>query len=312
MPRRVVVDNLNIIGRSWNEIKKINWHEINRLCLQNFHIGLAGGSEDIVKMKAWLSCPPGNQKGRPSVLGKPADLKEMDKHLSIVCFDNNECDEKLIKSTLFCIAPPEYADRIRRHKTEVFVFDPFMTDELTTQILSNHNEVRFALSYNFPVFRPAHAQIEIQDTAFQNAAWVVFSGLTRAASGPIHTVTAPLESISDFVFLSLNEFKLMFEMVGLSGWRVKPLKRVAEFAFVAGLAKVAETVGTNVVSRFPAKAALLIKAAVAYAFTRAIGEALYYYITTQRCLSRPIIQQKVAAHYREGRKVAAEIMAART
>jgi hypothetical protein len=301
-------DGLTIIGKAWGEIKKINWHEVNRLCRQNFHIGLVGTEEEVSIMKDWLKtfpyafCP----SGVPHPLSyKPAQMEQI---LSVIPASVEDMDEKLIKSTSFCLAFPRMADLVRRLKAEIYIFDPSDTTMLATQIMANHLELRFALSHRLPVFRPEHAKIVIQDTAFQNALWAVISSLPNTVPGPHNLLIAPFEGITDFMVLTINEMKLLFELVGLSGYRVLPLHHLTEFALIAGVAQLAQSTATTFAGRIPLRAGTIFKGAIAYAFTWAIGEGLFMYISTGHPLERNSFLKNFKQHFSKGKEVAANII----
>lgn len=303
-----VQERLSIIGKAWSEIRKINWHEVNRLCQQNLHIGLVGSAAEIDAMKAWLQRVPypAADGGANGGAGEPAkDLAPQ--QLSVIAAGADGPDEKLVKSTTFCLAGREMANEVRRVKGEVYLFDADDRENLTTQILSNHPEVQFALAHKFPVFRPEMARSVIQDTAFQNAAWALFSGLPNTLPGPHQVLTSPLEGISDFTVLTLNEVKLLFELVGLSGKRVVPLYHVVEFAMIVGLGKMAETLAMQAVGRLSGRTGMLAKGAIAYAFTWTIGEAVYLYVNTGRKPGRSAFADRFRMHLRRGRQVAEEM-----
>ncbi|HMM20322.1 MAG TPA: hypothetical protein PKA10_06255 [Selenomonadales bacterium] len=310
MARKNQVQDLSILGKAWSEIKKINWHEVNRLCQQSFHIGLAGSEQEVARMKTWLFTFPYLIPGAPVPDKLRYPVRDVSQYISIISSETEVTDEKLIKSTTFCLASPRLVNEVRRYKGEVYVFGND-TYNLTTQLLSNHRELQFALAHNFPVFRPELAQAVIQDTAFQNAAWALLSGLPGALPGPYTLIATPLEGISDFTVLTLNEIKLLFELVGLSGYRVTPLYHVVEFGIIVGLAKLAESVVTTALSRFPGRTGILIKGAAAYAFTWTIGEMLFFYLSTGHRLSRKVFIDRFHRHYGRGKRVVCEIQGAK-
>ncbi len=299
-----VQERLSIIGKAWSEIRKINWHEVNRLCQQNFHIGLVGSATESDAMKAWLQrMPYPGADGRAEGAAKDFAPQQ----LSVIAVGADGPDEKLVKATTFCLAGREMANEVRRVKGEVYLFDDTEREHLTTQILSNHPEVQFALAHKFPVFRPEMARSVIQDTAFQNAAWALFSGLPNTLPGPHLLLTSPLEGISDFTVLTLNEVKLLFELVGLSGKRVVPLYHVVEFAMIVGLGKLSETLAMQTVGRLSGRAGILTKGAIAYAFTWTIGEAVFMYINTGQKPGGAAFTDRFRMHFRRGRQVAEEM-----
>lgn len=287
-------DGLGILGKAWSEVKKINWHEVNRLCQQNFHIGLVGTESEVNAMRTWLQSFP----------YQPADgVDTAQEHLSAIAAVEDGLDEKLIKSTTFCLASGEMANEVRRMKGEVYLFAENDNENLTTRILSNHPEVQFALAHNFPVFRPELAQSVIQDTSFQNTAWALLTGLPNTVPGPHTILTSPFEGISDFTLMTLNEIKLMFELVGIAGNRVVPLYHLGEFGIIIGLGKLAETLAMQTMGRVSGRAAIIVKGAIAYAFTWTIGEAVFFYASTGRKLTQRTFNDRLRHHFVRGRKV---------
>lgn len=308
MARKNAVEGINVLGKAWGEIKKINWHEVNRLCQLNFHIGLMGTEQEIAAMQAWLRSYPYLVAGHSAKAAARAAVKDTDQYVTVILPQDNAFDEKLIKSTTFCLAGREMANEVRRLKGKVYLFDIAGNNSLTTQILSNHWEIQFALAHNFPVFRPELAQSVIQETAFQNAAWALLSGLPGTVPGPHHLLTGPFEGITDFVILTLNEFKLLFELVGLSGYRVTPSYHIVEFSMIIGLGKLAEALATNILGKLSGRAGLIAKGAIAYAFTWTIGELVFFYISTGRKFGGEEFVDRFKGHYDQGKTVAARLV----
>lgn len=307
--RGASAEDVNILSKGWSEIRKINWHEVNRLAQQNFHIGLVGNKEQTTAMRTWLMSSPdlsmtAGRKGHPQV-----DEKELNKYLVEILPEQCDADEKLVKSTVFCLTTQELANCIRRHKTDCYLFDLDSDNEsLPPQILSNYIDLRYALSHNFPIFRPKHANREINNTAFQNAAWAILTGVPSTIPGPHRLISAPFEGISDFTVMTLNEIKLMFEIIGLSGYRVAPIKRLVEIGFILSAATAAEVLATSLLVRVPASGALAAKGAIAYAFTWAIGEGIYYYVNAGRPINSHTLTSSFKNHLVEGRQTSSRIL----
>ena len=108
--------------------------------------------------------------------------------------------------------------------------------------------------------------------------------------------------------LTLNEIKLLFELIGLSGYRITPLYHVVEFAMIIGLGKLAETIATTAIGRLPGRTGIMAKGAIAYAFTWTIGETLFFYISTGNKLRGKEFADRFRGHHVQGKKVAAEIV----
>lgn len=298
-------NGLNILGRAWNELKRINWHEINRLCQQNLHIGLIGSEREVAAMKKWLISFPGQASLEQSPVQVKCNTRLLTRYITSIYIGNanEKLDEKLIKSTTFCIVSPEYVNQVRRFKTEVYIFDNSGNEHLPTQVLAAHNDLRFALAYHFPIFRREHATIVIQDTAFQNTAWAVITSVPNTVPGPHQMVSIPFEGISDFIILSLNEMKMLFELVGLSGYTVVPYRQLPEIGILTGMALLAQSTATSIIGKLPARAGMVAKGALAYAFTYAIGEAIFTYISYRQKVDGCFFRDSIREHYAEGVKV---------
>lgn len=150
-------------------------------------------------------------------------------------------------------------------------------------------------------------RMEIRATAMQNAWWALFTAAPNIVPNPGQMLTVPAEALSDFVVLTTNEIKMMFELVALGGRRVQPLQIIPEFGIILGLAKLAEVTATNLVGKAPG-AGPIIKGGVAFAFTSAIGEALFIYQLAGIQLGREFIEERAKAWLDEGKSVARKLL----
>lgn len=296
----MVRDETMIINKIWNELSGINMHKINRICQHNLQIGLIGSSEMIEKMIEWLISFPYASLDLP-IDGnyKIYNKKEVMRRLILIpTLVGTEINEKLVKASDFCIVEPCLANAVKEQHLEVYVFD-INDASLAIQILANHERIKFALSHNFPVFRPEHAKIEIQDTAIQNMAWVFISALPGFLPAPHRTIVAPLEMIADFIVLTVNEIKLMFEIIGLMGEKIQ-LKHALELILVFGLAKASKEIATLILRSIPSQSALVVKAALAYAFTWAIGESMVFFVVAKQRVGLNFIIRRMRHHFKQG------------
>ena len=297
-----------IMDKVWNEVKKINWQEINRQTNENFQIGLVGSKQQIDKMKKWLE-----SFDYPLAIEYGSKLKDdlkivqdrIDDHTISIQISDDKIDEKLLRTTAFCIVEKRYLNEIRRLNIETYTFEKNI-DTIPDKVHANHPELSFALSFNFPVFRVSHSNIEINSTAIQNTSWAIGTASPNIIPGPHQPFIAPIEAVADFTVLTANETKLLFELVGLSGYDVNPLKCLIEFGVVLGLAKTAEIVATNTTGKIPAGAGLIAKGAIAYAFTWAIGEASFFYISTGQKVGKKFFEDRIKHYYEKGKKIATD------
>jgi hypothetical protein len=292
--------------RIWEELKKINWMEVNKTTSRPFTIGLVGSDSSITDMKNWLDSFSYNFSSE--TINKKTTMNEhaIDK---IVEFNSSgHIDERLLKSMSFCIVEKSVINEVRRFNVQSYVFDLTENETLISDILSNNDDIRFALSYNFPVFRPESARSEINATALQNATWAVGTAAPNVIPGPQQVITVPVEAISDFAVLTTNEIKMMFELLGISGFKVNPVKALVEFSVLVSIAKLAQMTATQLSGKIPAGVGLVVKGAISYAFTFAIGEAIFFYISTGQKVGKDFFDKNVPVYFEKGKELVTEII----
>lgn len=176
------------------------------------------------------------------------------------------------------------------------------------KILDQFSDHAFALSFVFPLFRRSMIEREIKQTAIQNTTWVVSTSLPNLVPGPHQIFTAPFEAASDFVVLTINEFKLMMALTGLLGQKVQPLKLWMQASVVLAMAKTAQVSATQIISKVPAGGGLVVKGAVSYAFTRAMGEAIVLTWITGRVQSLSFFKNRLKGFMAEGKEMARRLI----
>ncbi len=307
----------SVLSRIWEELKHINYQQLNELAGRSFTIALAGTKGEVAAMRLWLEALdyPLLLKWASADASRPVtDAARMRRRLrTIVIGDAGDIaaladeDRAVLRQALFCMTPPRWASLLAPYAAELRVYEAGGGVELAEEILESHAELRFALSHCFPAFRAAHARMEIRATAMQNAGWALFTAAPNLVPNPGQVLTVPAEALSDFVVLTTNEIKMMFELVALGGRRVQPLQVVPEFGIVLGLAKLAEVTATNLVGKAPG-AGPIIKGGVAFAFTSAIGEALFIYQLAGIQLGHEFIEERAKAWLEEGKSVAKKLL----
>jgi len=300
----------NIMDKIWDEVKKINWAEINEQCDKNFLIGLVGNTAQIQEMVKWLGSFDYSLAIERKAGVKEEQLK-IDKSIKEHIVKINiakEVDEKLIKNLNFCLVDESSIDFAKKNNVKYFLFQN-NDKELAPRILSNHNEINFALSNNFSVFRCPFSNSVINSTSIQNASWAVVTASPNLVPGPHQVVTAPVEAISDFTVLTANEVKMLFELVGLTGHRVNPLTCLFEFGVILLFANLAKAVATNIGGKVPAGAGLVTKGSVSYAFTKAIGEALFFYITTGEKVGKEFFEKRIKELVEQSKEIIENMIA---
>lgn len=307
----------SMLARIWEEFKHINYQQLNEKAGQAFTLVLAGSPEEIDGMRAWLESvdyPLLRQWAGPGRRAQDVDHARLRRRLRTVRLGDAgdlaamaEEDRALLRQALCCVTTPRWSALLAPHARTLHVFEAGGAAELADEMLEAHADRRFALSYSFPAFRVAHARREIRATAMQNAGWALFTAAPNLVPNPGQVFTVPAEALSDFVVLTTNEIKLMFELVALCGRRVQPLQVVPELGIILGLAKLAEVTATNLVGKAPG-AGPVIKGGVAFAFTSAIGEALFIYQLAGVQVGKEFIEERARAWLAEGKKVAQSLL----
>ena len=290
----------NIFEMFFDEAKKVNWNEVNKMTNRPISVGLVGSKENIGTITDWLY----SMKYNLSFGAMPTVISSMKKSKKCLCFFDidKEIDEKLLKSMSFCIVDEQSQDKVRRLQIPNYLFNSD-SEDFCQEILGDNEELLYPLAYNFPVFRPVVARGEIQKASIQNGAWAVGTTAPNIIPGPQQVVTVPIEAISDFAVLTANEIKLLFSLQGISGYKANPLKAAAEYVIVASLAKLAQTAATNTVGKIPAGAGLALKGAIAYAFTMAIGEALFFYMITGTKVGKDFFSKAMPEFIAQGKQL---------
>lgn len=273
-----------VLETIWAEIKKINWNEINARSKKKFSLSIIGNETFINMIQLELKKTYGMETIAHSFGTRFKAKQNVDASLFknlLICIDEADIESKtgLIKTSDICIVSEEYFEKVRELNLNAYCFEGDFK-ELIEMIVNNNEEILPALSFCFPCFRVLAANRAIQKVALQNVVWVVGTAFPNLIPGPHQPVTAVVEGVSDFVALTTNEFRMMLEIVGLSGSIVSPFKIIVEVGFIYGLANGAKWVATQIVGKAPAGTGLFVKGGVAFAFTHAIGQTVLLYQLT--------------------------------
>lgn len=307
----------SVLSRIWEELKHINYQQLNAKTSGSYTVCLLGTHADIEAMRAWLEnlrypaleawIPAGTRLA-------PPDRRRMARHMhAIVVQDAGDIaalpveHEAALRDCMFALTPERWRSLLHGRTMRAYVWHEDAGEDLVADILEDLPQQRFALSYVFPVFRPQHARMEIRATALQNASWAVFSAAPNLIPNPGQLISVPTEAVSDFLVMTVNEIKMMFELVALCGRKVQPLQCMPEFGIVLGLAKAAEMTATNLTGKAPG-VGLAIKGGVAFAFTSAIGEALFLYEIAGVQLGGEFIRERARVWLEEGKAVTAKLL----
>jgi hypothetical protein len=219
------------------------------------------------------------------------DAKTM---LISVPVDKINDNKNILDNSDIIIVDYRFLTEVRSKLNKFYIFNSETeNDTLFEKIISENESIEHALSYNYPVFRTYVARKTITTASFINAAWVAGTALPNTIPGPHEIYTAPIEAVSDFAVLTLNETRMIFILSSVSGRRVNPITLIPEILIMLGGAKGAQMLATQIVGKVPAGAGLALKTAIAFAFTYAIGEAAYLNLNFGITFDKNIIKKRV-------------------
>ena len=277
-----------------SEISKIDWKKVNELALKTFLITIVGDELTYNTVLEALSFSKYDFMGIKHTRNIP--LTESAK--SFICFvdiHNINSNSYVLQNSDILIVDRTYLDKVDSSFDKFFIFNLENVEDLFERIIAENNGLEQALCYNYPAFRTISARKVINAISIQNAAWAAGTATPNVIPGLHQIITSPIEGLSDFVVLTLNEARMLFIIASMCGRKVNPFNLIPEFGIVFGGAKSAEILATNVVGKAPAGLGLAAKAAIAFAFTYAIGEAIYlnmnYFITFDKAVINDRISQ---------------------
>lgn len=265
------------IGDFWHEAKKINWKQVNRDSIQKFRIVFIGNHESFTCFTNEL------EQSRYDFLGLKLEreIKITESAIAKLVFvDINNSFENIkadiIRSEIV-IVDSKYFKKLREQVgiVSLYIFNRNDMKDIVEDILNDNEKLGPALAFSFPLFRTNIARKKITEIAKQNAIWAAGTSVANIIPGPQQIITAPLEGFSDFTVLTTNELRMVFITAGICGRKIEPLKLIPELMIMLGGAKGAQILATQTLGKVPAGAGNILKAAIAFAFTFAIGEAVF-------------------------------------
>lgn len=271
-----IKNKVGFIGDFWQEAKKINWKQVNKDSLQSFRIVFIGNHDSYARFINDLEQSRydflGLKIAREIKITASAKAKLIFVDISKV----GHYKAQIVRSDII-IADSVSLQDIREQIGIVPVYSYFKygMENIVEDILNDHEKLGPALAFNFPVFRTSLGRKKIIEIAKQNAIWAAGTSVANIIPGPQQLITAPLEGFSDFTVLTTNELRMVFITAGISGRKIEPLKLIPELMIMLGGAKGAQILATQTLGKVPAGAGNILKAAIAFAFTFAIGEAVF-------------------------------------
>ncbi|KAF0092574.1 MAG: hypothetical protein FD141_758 [Fusobacteria bacterium] len=271
-----VKNKVNFIGDFWQEAKKINWKQVNKDSLQSFRIVFIGNHDSYTRFINDLEQSRydflGLKIAREIKITSSAKAKLIFVDISKV----GHYKAQIVRSDII-IVDSVYLQDIREQIgiVPVYNYEKAGMENIVEDILNDNDKLGPALAFNFPVFRTSIGRQKIIEIAKQNAIWAAGTSVANIIPGPQQLITAPLEGFSDFTVLTTNELRMVFITAGICGRKIEPLKLIPELMIMLGGAKGAQILATQTLGKVPAGAGNILKAAIAFAFTFAIGEAVF-------------------------------------
>ena len=142
------------------------------------------------------------------------------------------------------------------------------------EVLDARPELELALAHQFPPFRDCVIERIIKRTARENALFSVVTALPDFVPSLIELPWAVGEFASDTAFLTINQVRMSFEIAGASGKDVGYQHQKAEIAAIIASAFGWRAIARQLAGKIPLGGGMVIKGAIAYAGTYAVGRGL--------------------------------------
>lgn len=184
---------------------------------------------------------------------------------------------------------------------------PAVTDRIVqeTSLASS----RLPLARSFPGFRRAAAREIVQTTSIENAVFVASTSLGNVIPNPLQPLASVAEALGDMVVLTANQVRMLFRLGAAFDRQIGVRQQMPEVLTILGAAVGWRSVARELVSKLPFGSGVVPKAGIAFAGTWAIGDAVSYYYTTGRRLSKEEIRQRFETAQDVGRTAVESIVA---
>lgn len=184
---------------------------------------------------------------------------------------------------------------------------PAVTDRIVQEASLAY--ARLPLARSFPGFRRATAREIVQTTSIENAVFVASTSLGNVIPNPLQPLASVAEALGDTVVLTANQVRMLFRLGAALNRQIGVRQQMPEVFTILGAAVGWRSVARELVSKMPFGSGVVPKAGIAFAGTWAIGDAVAYYYTTGRQLSREEIRQRFDAAQEMGRTAVEAIVA---
>lgn len=155
-----------------------------------------------------------------------------------------------------------------------FTLDPENLSRTVEEVLDARPDLELALARQFPPFRDCVVERLIKRTARENALFSVVTALPDFVPSLIELPWAVGEFASDTAFLTVNQVRMSFEIAGASGKDVGYQHQKAEIAAIVASAFGWRAIARQLAGKIPLGGGMIIKGAIAYAGTYAVGRGL--------------------------------------
>lgn len=272
-------------GAQWSDLlKRLDWRVINEQTSRPFKILISNDLEtELFRFNHPL-------RSRFESAFQQNEQRAFEQSSPFFCLSDDEAVFK--QSFLFELTSRE---DISGRAWPVYVWPTNQASQklLVKSILDQFSHYQEALAFHFPVFREVMIEREVLSTVRLNTAWVATSALPNIVPGPHQLLSVPIEAGSDFVVMTLNELRMMIRLTGLSGLVIRPAELFTQMVIVLSMAKIAQVTATQLASKIPGGVGVVVKGGIAYAFTRAMGEAIVLYLVTGRAQGKDFFHQRV-------------------
>lgn len=258
----------------WKEVQKIDWRNINQDALKTFLFVMIGDEstfEVITESLETTTYDFMNIKHKKKI---PLSDDTETLIVKVLIDTENDCSS-IINNADIVVVDQKYYTQLSHKYNHLYIFSTGKESAIFERMIDENDHLKQALCYNFPAFRSIVARETMIRVSKQNAAWAAGTSIPNIAPGPHSLFYAPVELTSDFSVMTLNELRMTFILASISGRKVNPFRLVPEILIMLGGAKGAQMLATQLLGKVPTGAGTLLKAGVAFAFTYAIGEAVF-------------------------------------
>ncbi len=264
----------DMMSTIWKEVQKIDWRNINHEALKTFLFVMIGDESTFEKITDSLETTTYDFMSIKHKKKIPLS-NDAETLMARVLIDAENENSTIIKNADIIVVDQKYYQQLSHKYNNVYIFSAESEKSIFEKIIAENNHLKQALCYNFPAFRSIVARETMIGVSKQNATWAAGTSVPNIAPGPHSLIYAPVELASDFSVMTLNELRMTFILASISGRKVNPFRLVPEILIMMGGAKGAQVLATQLLGKVPAGAGTILKAGVAFAFTYAIGEAVF-------------------------------------